>query len=235
MNRSVVSSSAAIAAAVLVVSSALAVDVPSSEPFAANSAGWRETDGLTNLVWNAAGGADGLGYVSMNHSFANDLATNPPAVSPPVLMNAFSGWNSSGNVFFGNWIAAGVTGFSFSFRHNVPEPLTVFARFADPANFPGATAIRFAPLPANTWATITFSIDPTSPNFVSFEGSNFANVFDNIGRVQIGVFVSQTLALTTPSYTFDLDNVQLIPTPGAASVLAFAGVLAARRRRSATI
>ncbi len=217
---------------------ALGVDVPFTEVFAAGASGWRTSDTITPATWNPAGGGlpDSAGYISATRSFANDPAS---VQSPPVLVNALNSANASGGSLFGNWAANGVTSFSFDFRHNAPVALTAFARFARAANAPGASAIGLTPVQPNVWTTITISINPTSPNFVSFEGTNFNTVFGvgaapnflAIGRVQLGVFVPQSLAFTTPTYTFDFDNVRIIPGASGAGLMALGMLGASRRRR----
>ncbi len=216
---------------------AFGVDVPFTEVFGTGASGWRTSDTITPATWNAAGGSspDNAGYISATRSFANDPVTTQ---SPPVLVNALSSAGASGGSLFGNWAASGVTTFTFDFRHNAPVPLTAFARFARSNNAPGASAISFAPVQPNVWTTITIAINPASPNFVSFEGTNYNTVFGvgqapdflAIGRVQLGVFVPQSLAFTTPTYTFDFDNVRIVPGASAMGVMAL-GVLASSRRR----
>lgn len=214
---------------------AFAVTPPASEQFTANASGWTVgSSGPALADWNAGSGPDGSGAISTQRSFVNDPVST---TNPPVLFSALSG--ASGNALFGNWISAGVTQFSFDIRHNAPLNLTAFARFAGSNNFPGATAMGFTPVVPNTWTTITISISASSPNFVSFEGTNFATVFgasapngfQGIGRLQLGVFVPQGLAFTTPTYQFEIDNVRVIPAPASAGLLAVSALFGARRRR----
>ncbi len=221
---------------------ALGVDVPFTETFSTGNSNWRTSDALTPATWNSVGGGapDNAGFISTTRSFVNDPASQ---TAPPVLLNALSNLipsqGSSGGLLFGNWATSGVTSFSFDIRHNAPVPLSAFARFARATNFPGATAVGFVPVQPNVWTTITLNVTATSPNFVSFENSNYNTVFGvgaapnflAIGRVQLGVFVPQSLAFTTPTYTFEFDNVRIIPAPGVAGLMAVAICAGSRRRR----
>ena len=112
-------------------------------------------------------------------------------------------------------------------------PLTFFARFADPNNFPGAIAVNFAPVFANTWTELSFSIDANNPQFVGFEGQTFESVFDNIGDIQIGVSVPDTFAGTTTPFTFDIDSATVTVPEPSTSLLALLGLgFLARRKRA---
>lgn len=233
MNRAAMLSALILSASVSSV--AFAVTPPAAEQFTAGASGWTVgSSGPALAGWASNIGPDGSGAISTQRSFANDPVST---TNPPVLFSALSG--ASGNSLFGNWIAAGVTQFSFDIRHNAPVALTAFARFAGGNNFPGATAVGFAAVQPNAWTTVTISIAANSPNFVSFEGTNFATVFgasgpngfQGIGRLQLGIFVPQALAFTTPSYQFDVDNVRVIPTPAATGLLAGSALFGARRRR----
>ncbi len=234
MNRAAFLSALIFSASVSSV--AFAVTPPASELFTASASGWTVgSSGPALATWSAGSGPDGSGAISTQRSFVNDPVST---TNPPVLFSALSG--ASGNTLFGNWISAGVTQFSFDIRHNAPVNLTAFARFAGANNFPGATAVGFAPVLPNTWTMVTISIAASSPNFVSFEGTNFATVFgaspqngfQGIGRLQLGVFVPQGLAFTTPTYQFEIDNVRVIPTPATATaLLAVSALVGARRRR----
>lgn len=234
MNRAALLSALIFSASVSSV--AFAVTPPASELFTSGASGWTVgSSGPALATWNASSGPDGSGAISTQRSFVNDPVST---TNPPVLFSALSG--ASGNAFFGNWIAAGVTQFSFDIRHNAPLNLSAFARFAGSNNFPGATAVSFTPIQPNTWTTVTISIAANSPNFVSFEGTNFATVFgaspqngfQGIGRLQLGIFVPQGLAFTTPTYQFEIDNVRVIPTPAAATgLLAVSALVGALRRR----
>jgi hypothetical protein len=216
--------------------SATAQTVPFTERFQSGPANWYNADLSALATAFATGGpASSASYASVTYSFL-DASPNPQ--TPPVILQTRPGFNSSGNRFFGNWIASGVTAFSFAVRHSVPATLvpgglTFFARFAATGNFPGAVAVGFAPVPANTWTTITIPISAASPNFVSFEGTDFATVFGSIGRLQLGVIPAPGLIGTEPAYTFDFTSITIVPGPSGAALLTGVGLLAVRRRRGA--
>ncbi len=200
-----------------------AAAVPFTEDFSSSSSSWRDSTGTVPLDWLSAGGPDGGSYASGPFNFVNSTPNTTPSI-----LRGHDSYNSSGDAFVGNWIAEGVTHFSMNVRHNAPEPLVFFARFATPANFPGAAAVEFAPVMPNTWTNIDFLIDPSNPQIV-LEGFPFEDVFSNVGNIQIGVSVSATLAGVDHSYTFDVDKIGIVPEP--ATLLALGALVAALRRR----
>lgn len=211
-------------ASMITAGSTLAAVVPFTETFSADSANWRNaTSGA--LTWSASGGDGGTAYVSGPFNFISNVANDTP-----VILRGQSNFNSSGGALFGNWIADGVTGFSIAVRHNAQQPLTFFSRFASPAAFPGAVAVNFVPVMPNTWTTLNFPINAANPQFISFEGADFNTVFSNVGRVQVGVSVPANMAGVDQVFTFDLDTVSLVPSPGALALLGIAGLCVRRRR-----
>lgn len=203
--------------------SSLGAVVPFTETFSSPSANWSSAATFTALSYPASGGPDGSGYGSAAFGFAN--AQNG---EQPLLFRGQSNFNSSGNAFVGDWIADGVSAFSFSVRHNGPAPVSFFARFA-PAMGPGAVALAMPALAPNTWTTYTVPIDPGA--FFIYEGTTFASTFSNVARVQVGVLVDANLAGHADPVTFDIDNVRIVPSPGALAVLGLGAVAGVRRRR----
>jgi hypothetical protein len=203
-----------------------------TETFANNAAGWRDITNTTpsTLTWLEPGGEDDDGYVSTSFNFVNSVAGG----QGPVLFRGPA--SASGGAFAGNWLT-GVTQLTAWVRHDAPVPVNFFARFASPFNFPGATAVDFAPVVAipgpDGWTEISFAIDPNSPQFVSFEGTDFATVFSNVGILQIGVSIPAALAGTDASYGFALDSIQVVPEPGslALAALGVAGIALGSRLR----
>ncbi len=206
-----------------VVGSACGSVVPFTEEFGVGVSNWRDVDGADTLTWFAAGGPDGSSYVST-------IYTVPDPIPPfgAVLFRGHDAYDSSNDSFVGNWTTDGVREFSFWVRHDAVAPLGLFARFATPANFPGAAGISFVPVVPNTWTQIIIPIFAGSPNLI-LEGFPFNDVFSNIGNLQIGASV--TADMIGQTITFDLDKVSITPAPGALGLLAVVGLLGSRTRR----
>ncbi len=198
--------------------------VPFTETFAADSANWRDSSGLTPLGWVNTGGPDGSGFAGTTFNFLNSAANDTP-----VLFRAQDEFDSSAGAFEGNWVTDGVTGFGAAVRHDAPVPLNFFVRFASPNNFPGAANVFFIPVPANTWTDLSAALP--NPNLI-FEGPfTYEQVFGNIGHVQLGVSVPEGLAGTDAAFHFDLDNVRIVPEPASLGLLAIGAVTLVWRRR----
>lgn len=206
-----------------VVGSACGSIVPFTEEFSVGVSNWRDVDGADTLTWFAAGGPDGSSYVSTTYTVPDPI---PPFGA--VLFRGQDAFDSSNDSFVGNWITDGVREFSFWVRHDAVEALGLFARFANPSNFPGAAGISFVPVEPNTWTEIIIPIFAGSPNII-LEGSPFNDVFSNIGNLQIGASV--TADMIGQTITIDLDKVSITPAPGALGLLAVAGLLGSRKRR----
>lgn len=204
--------------------SASAATVPFTENFTTDSANWRDSTSVTPLSWSNSGGPDGGSYASASFNFASLVAGNTPAV-----IRAQDEFNSSNGAFEGDWVAGGINSFSMKVRHNAPEPMSYFVRFSSPANFPGMIAVSFTPVAPSTWTDISFDIVEGNPALFG-EGFSFNDVFSNIGHVQVGVTVSATLAGVDQSFDFDIDQVSIVPEPGALGLIAL-GALAFLRRR----
>ena len=133
------------------------VSAPFTEDFSSNSANWRDVTGLASVDWNAAGGPDGGAFASTTLNFA---ALN--ANDGPPLFRAQDEFNSSGGAFVGDWVGNDITGFSAFVRHDAPVPINFFARFASPANSPGAIKVFFIPVAPNTWTSLNLTLpDPS--------------------------------------------------------------------------
>lgn len=210
-----------------IVSAAAATTVPFTEAFASDAAGWRNGPDTAAADWIGAGGADGGGHIRQPFNFVNSV----PGPQGPVLFRAEDEDNASGGAFIGDWIADGVTALTAWVRHDATVPVNFFVRFAGPANFPGATAVSFAPIAPGAWTPIAIGIDPFNPQFVSFEGTDFNTVFSNIGHVQVGVAVPDALAGVDQIFDFDLDLVTITPEPSSAALLALGLLAAAGLRR----
>jgi hypothetical protein len=204
-----------------------ATTVPFMEDFASDVANWGDNTGLALVDHVGLGGPDGSAYASAQFALAGLGGESV------VLFRGQDEFNSSGGAFTGNWIADGVGTFSAYVRHDAPLPLNFFTRFSGPANHPGATAVRFAPVLPNTWTLMEFDIEASNPAFVTFEGTDFNTVFSNIGHVQIGVSAPEALDAVSTSFAFDIDGPSVSAIPEPASWILVAGSMAAgvlRRR-----
>lgn len=215
-----------------IAASGSAATIPFTEEFSANDSNWRANDNIPgSLTWKATGGADGGGYVSTTFNFVSST----PGAQGPVLFRGHGSADASGDAFVGNWLTEGVDEFSIWVRTDSTVPVNFFARFASPQAFPGAIAVAFTSVASSgDWTKLVFAIDPSNPQFVSFEGSSFNAVFGNIGNVQVGVSIPTVLAGVDQVVRFDLDGVGIVPEPPALTlVLATVAALAVRRVRSA--
>lgn len=201
----------------------MAATVPFTEDFTADSANWANNAGQP-LDWISAGGVENGAFATTDFNFAGSQAN-----ADLVLIRGSQMLGTSGGAFSGNWITDDVSTFSAYVRHDAAVPLTYFVRFASPLNFPGAVGIQFAPVPPHTWTLVQIPIEASNPQFVTFEGSTFASVFDEIGNVQIGVRVPQALAGTDVDVQFGVDRISIVPEPAMLTLLA-AGTLGLIRR-----
>jgi len=220
-----------LAIGLLAAGPARAVAIPTIEDFNTDVANWGDASDAALLTHVASGGPDGSGYASTQLAFAG--LSGGAGGESVVLFRAEDEFISSGNAFVGNWLADGITRITAQVRHDAPVPLNYFGRFARPANFPAAGAVQFAPVPPGQWTTLEFDLRITSPQIVTFEGSNYGTVFSNIGHVQFGVEIPMALANEATAYTFDLDQVVATPEPSAlvAATGALLVSLLSRRRR----
>jgi len=203
------------------------IDIPWSESFTDDPADWFNGSGDAVADWASTDGIDGSddGYLTADLDFT-DLVDG----ATPILFRAQDEFNSSNNAFVGDWISEGAGQISFWVRHDADAPIPFFMRFATPDNFPGANAVQFVPVAPGAWTQVTFDIVPGNPQLI-FEGpaSTFESVFSNIGHLQLGLTVPDTLA-GAGTFTFDFDQVS-VPTPGALVLLPIAALVARRRSR----
>ncbi|MBX3323018.1 MAG: hypothetical protein KF757_08525 [Phycisphaeraceae bacterium] len=196
------------------------------ESFDAGPANWRNFNSSADLEWSAAGGPDGSAYASS----VFNLSGTTVGGFPPTVIRAHANFNSSNSAYVGDWIAAGVTGVSFDFRHNLSEALTITGRFATPNNQSGASIESTVLIPGDVWTTIFVDLTPNSSDFISFGNSNYNAIFSNIGNIQLGFNVPVSLAGQNIDARFDIDNFRIVPAP-ASALLMVPGLLACVRRR----
>ncbi len=203
-----------------------ALTLPFTEEFATDNADWKDGGGF-DLTWNATGGPDGGSYASGNFSFQPF-----PPDEPITLARAQDEFGSSGGAFEGDWIANNVLTLSVFFRHDLPFPVSPFARLTQTGNFPGAIAIFPGAVLPNTWTPLTFDVSAGSPFVVYPEGGSYASIFGAIAHVQFGVETPPALAGSPVVYEFGIDKVSIVPEPGTAAMigLALVGIAVSGRR-----
>lgn len=207
---------------------ASAATVPFTEGFTSGASSWRGNPNSAGSLdaWTATGGADGGGFVSEGFNF---LSSSVGAQGPVIFRGPAS---ASGGAFVGSWIADTVREVSVYVRHDAPVAIDFFARFASPMGFPGAIAAGATSVQPGQWTRLSFAIDRASPQWVSFEGSDFDTVFGSIGAVQVGVSIPAALAGVDQVVHFDLDSVSIVPEPASTGLLSLAALalLGATRR-----
>ena len=130
-----------------------ATTVPFTEDFDNGPSNWFDAPGTGLLDWIASGGPDDGAYVTTLFMVPDPL--------PPFGSTLFRGqdeFGSSGGAFEGDWLADGVSEFSFWIRHDAPVAVDAFVRFASPENFPGAVGLAPGPIAPNTWTEITVAV-----------------------------------------------------------------------------
>lgn len=219
-------------------SPALAIEISAIENFNTDAANWRQNAKATPAVWVANGGPNGVGdgYITSSLNLAKSTGAS-------IVFRANDEFNASGDAFVGNWISADAQTFSYWFKHDAPANLTVGARWAPTANFPGLSILTpLNSIAPNTWTEITFALDPNDPNWINAEGAGatipegFANTFSNVGNLQIIVQRDPALIPENTTVNFSLDHVSAVPEPSSLVLAAVGGLgltLIARRRRAA--
>lgn len=197
------------------------------EQFDADAANWRNFNGSATLAWISTGGPDGSGFARSTYNLSGTTVGG----FPPTVIRAQQTYGSSGGGYTGNWIAAGANIFQFDIRHNLAEAISLTGRFATPTNNPGASAVSANIIQPNVWTTVTFNLAEGSPDIISLGGGTYAGIFGNLGNIQIGFNVPASLAGSNFDATFDIDNVRVLPTPGALALVGMGGVIVGRRRR----
>jgi len=197
------------------------------EQFDSDAANWRNFNGSATLAWISTGGPDNSGFARSSYNLSGTTVGG----FPPTVIRAHASYPSSNGGYTGNWIADGATIFQFDIRHNLAEAISMTGRFATPTNNPGASAVSSTVIQPNVWTTVTFNLAEGSPDIISLGGGTYASIFGNLGNIQLGFNVPVSLAGTNFDATFDIDNVRVLPAPGALALLGMGGLVVGRRRR----
>ena len=128
----------------------------------------------------------------------------------------------------GDYVGAGVVQLALDLRNGGTTTLQVRLAFNGPGGWfvtPGN------PVPAfSGWNHLLIDIRPAS--LVSAGGSNAANTMGGVTELRVLHATAVDFKGAAVSGSFLLDNVQAVPEPGSASLLALAGCLLARRQRN---
>ncbi len=210
-----------------VVSGASAQIVGFVEDFNTNAAAWRNFNSANILEWVPSGGPDGTAFARSSYNL-----TAAGSGFPPTVIRAHSTFAppSSGGTYAGDWIAAGVTGVSFSFRHDLSVAISLTGRFATPLNNPGASVETAFTVEPNVWTTISYDLTEGSPDIISLGSGTYAGIFGNIGNIQLGFNVPPGMGGQNIEVRFDVDNFTIVPAPGALALIGVAGLVSCRRR-----
>jgi len=195
--------------------------LPFTESFEVNSSGWVYASSSAP-TWSASGGVDNSGYISAP-------ATVSGTGFGAIVFRGNDANNASGDAFVGNWLSAGVTGFSAYVRHDADVALKFYARL-DAGVGRAGSSVDFLVAP-NVWSLINFSIVDSPSSFQSYGAGTFSTVFSGIQNVQIALSVDTVNA--GKSLNVAVDNVSIIPEPGTMGLLVAAGGFALWRRREA--
>jgi hypothetical protein len=199
------------------------------EDFPTGDANWRGATDAVPLEWSALGGPDGAAYVTS----VFDLSGTSAGGFPATVIRASASQDASGGEYVGNWLAAGVTGVSFWFRHDLAEPIQSSLRVAPASNFPGGSAFSFTSIAAGEWTEVFFDLSAASPQWVSFSGTSYEAVMSSIANIQIGFLVPEDLAGTATVGRFDMTDFMIVPAPAAGIAILAWGLGLRTRRRAA--
>ena len=199
--------------------------VPFTESFDTDASNWTSSSGGA-LSWFSTGALDGSAYVSGSA----DLNTAGPFGL--TLLRGEAADMASGGAFVGDYLASSVSTIEFDFRHNAGVDLDIALRIASPTNSPGLAVQTGGLIASGEWVRLSFDLSFGNP-LMTLEGppslALYEQTMSSIGNIQVTSIRPD--GLMTPLFAdFDLDNVQIIPTPGTTALLGL-GMLGATRRR----
>lgn len=206
---------------------AMAVTVPFTEDFVADSAGWEDGDS-NPLFWENGGGPDGGSYASADFNY---FGYTSPFGGGPVVFRANESDMASGDAFVGDWIADGVTLVSAWVRHDAPADLNFYMRIATSFNFPGAVITNTQTVSSGVWTKVFWVVDPDSPLCIG-ETVTCAVALGSVGNFQIGTDAPLSLVELDQAFAIDVDKVSVVPEPGMATLLGAGLMLLSLMRRS---
>ncbi|MBU6183061.1 MAG: hypothetical protein KGR46_09665 [Verrucomicrobia bacterium] len=193
--------------------------LPFIEDFATNRANW--LDGASaNATWLPTGGVGDGAYISATGTVvASGFGT--------IVFRGNAGADASGDAFVGNWISGGVSNFSAFVRHNAPSELGIFARL-DAGGGRAASSIGFTVAP-NAWTSLSIPILDSVGSFQSYGQANppsgavpspagFNAIFGSMQNIQF--VVAPNIGLANQTFTFDVDQISVVPEPGAWGLVA---------------
>jgi len=200
------------------------------ENFENGANGWTNSS-RTGVSAIASGGHDNGAYIRT----VNDLATNSSAFGSALIQFRCAD-GCSDNDFQGDWLGQGVVALNFWFRHDAAVTLQPYIRTPRlPGNSPAASAIIDTAVAPNEWTRLVLEIDPNNPEFSSFGGGNYEDIFSAVSRLQPGVIFGVGESYSEANVTFDIDDVSLTTVPIPAAVWLFGsglGLLGWMRRKA---
>jgi len=219
-----------ITAALAIVGTALSASAsvtPFTETFSNDPSDWTSSN-RGALSWFSTGALDGSSYVSGSA----DLNTAGPFGL--TLLRGEADDMASGGAFVGNYLTSGITTIEFDIRHNAGIDLDIAIRLASPTNMQGIAVQTGYLVASGEWTHVSFDLSFGNP-LLSLEGppslAFYEQSMSSIGNLQVSTIRPD--GLQTPLVAdFDLDNVQITPTPGSAALLGLGMLGATRRRRS---
>jgi hypothetical protein len=212
----------------IAASSAWAVSPPFTENFSTNDSQWGTGQTPSSVrvapTYNASGGPNGAGdgYISYTKPFTSSNSSQ-------TIFRGQNNFDSSGDAFVGDWVAAGINELSFFIRTANTVPTTVAARLAPVANAPAFSIISPTDIQPNTWTQLTFPISLAASSGWIYEGDPgtmtqeqlYNSILKNLSNVQI---LAEPESTASPSIRFDLDAVSVVPEPAMLGVLGCAAL-----------